>query len=415
MFLSLSLDITLHILSYLTLPDIAKLYRLCCHTRRFLCDNEDAIYHQFAVRLHFVPQGCGLGELIAKNPVWLKDVKTWKDLYERWVVLNHNWSGRGTVTQGGYLWYGSDDVRYFKVDEQDQTVLAITATEPLTLTVRDIEDGTLFWCLEGVTKVELTDRFMLVWGRRQGVEIWRRANYAPHEKVRSSLRELSTLSVLPSQLQQSTPAFAPETIWAKRGVYVFHGFLRPTVGLPFLTYRFKGSLAAVVDTSEMHTVKLYNLEEGALVRSFDLNTIIHQNIGTQELRVEPASFVLLDIDLSTDHLCVAFDWALVVVPLEDAPAAGSVIVFSDRRAPLDVRRSGPRLVRSEDRGTSKSATCSVLDRKNKVFTIPSGAGSQETFTVALPNTSGTNLTPEDAWRPGAEWSPCFVSGMVSLW
>ena len=82
MFLSLSLDITLHILSYLTLAEAARLHLLCRDTHRFLDDNEQIIYHQFAVSLHFAPPGLGLDQLVNRHSVWLKDVRSWKDLCE---------------------------------------------------------------------------------------------------------------------------------------------------------------------------------------------------------------------------------------------------------------------------------------------------------------------------------------------
>jgi len=109
---------------------------------------------------------------------------------------------------------------------------------------------------------------------------------------------------------------------------------------------------------------------------------------------------------------VAFDWAVVVIPLHDASrtATESAIVFSDRAAPLDVRWASPQLVQSEDCGVAKSATCGVLDKQNGVFTVPSGAGSREAFIIAPPRAPDSN---NDPWRPGAEWSPCFVSARLS--
>ena len=54
------------------------------------------------------------------------------------------------MTEGGYLSYSSD-VRSFKIDEQERTLLVITETTPRrTLSVHAIEDGRLLWSLPAV-------------------------------------------------------------------------------------------------------------------------------------------------------------------------------------------------------------------------------------------------------------------------
>ena len=85
----------------------------------------------------------------------------------------------------------------------------------------------------------------------------------------SPLEEPSPLAAIPSQLQHLPTAGEKKTNPTKRGVYVPHGFLRPASGLPFLSYRFRGNLAAVVDMSALHTVMLYDIEKGTLLRSFN--------------------------------------------------------------------------------------------------------------------------------------------------
>lgn len=68
----------------------------------------------------------------------------------RWANLERNWSGQGAVTEGGYLAYSSD-VRAFRVDEQEQTIIAVTEASPKrALSVRAIEDGRLLWSLPAV-------------------------------------------------------------------------------------------------------------------------------------------------------------------------------------------------------------------------------------------------------------------------
>lgn len=81
MLASLSLDTALLVLSFLTVSDVANLYLLSRDYRRFLCDNENAIYHQIAVQLRFVPPRYSLDEAI-RSAAWLRSVTTWKDFCE---------------------------------------------------------------------------------------------------------------------------------------------------------------------------------------------------------------------------------------------------------------------------------------------------------------------------------------------
>ncbi|GJE88810.1 hypothetical protein PsYK624_048970 [Phanerochaete sordida] len=402
MVLTLSLDITLHVLSYLTLAQAARLHLLCRDTHRFLDDNEQAIYHQFAVSLHFAPQGLSLDDLAARHPVWLKDVRTWKGLC------------RATVTQGGYLWYGSDNVKQFKINEAEQTIIAVTGTESTPmLTVRALEDGRLLWSLEGVDRIALSDEYLLVWGNGQGIEVWRVVEGAQASGTASPgpLREPSPLAASWLQLARAASAIVPEGNRTNRGVYAPHGFLRPTNTLPFLTYRLKGKLAAVVEVSAMHTVNLWDLEEGVLVRTFDMNAILHPHVGGLPLDTRPESFVLLDMDLTQEHLTVAFDWAIAIVSLRediDIPT----IVFMDRGAPLDVRWLSPRLIESAGHDETEAALCTVLDESSGVFTLPYRADAYKTFDVGQAP-ADRHAEPEGPWRPNHEWSPCFVSARFS--
>lgn len=346
------------------------------------------------------------------------------------VVLERNWSGHGTVAYGGYLWYGPDAIRSFKVDEQEQTVLAIKETHS-TLTVHAIEDGRLLWQIDSVCaktiysrlckltpllkvgKLDISDEFLFLWrGKTRGIEIWRRAGdaYSASTRMISPLRDPSPLAAIPSQLQQLPATGEKGTNPTKRGVYVPHGFLRPTSGLPLLSYRFRRNLAAVVDMAALHTIVLYDIEKGTLVRSFDLDAIIRNDIGAQQLAVDPVSFVLLDLDLSSEYLCVAFDWALVILPLETAVEASAdrAIVYIDRAlgTRLQVQQSVPRLIKTAVHSAEISPEYTILTHEDSSSVTVSCAHVSETFA-----SSSTDLQEErDEWNPGHGWSPCFVSG-----
>ena len=136
-------------------------------------------------------------------------------------------------------------------------------------------------------------------------------------------------------------------------------------------------------------------------------------IRANHLRARPEDFVFLDMDVSATHLCVTFDWALVIVPLhEDSSAvAESAIVYMDTTAPLDVRWLAPRLVPFGARTDSEGAIgYPVIDKGNNIFTIPSRPSPMIISSVSLTPPQGGGDDPAAPWRPGAEWSTCFVSG-----
>ena len=83
MFLTLTPDIVLYTLSYLTLPDVLKLYTLSHDTHDFLVDHESAVFHQLAVLHRFVTPGTTLEDAVADEHTvggLLDGVTTWKEL-----------------------------------------------------------------------------------------------------------------------------------------------------------------------------------------------------------------------------------------------------------------------------------------------------------------------------------------------
>ena len=72
------------------------------------------------------------------------------DAGKRWVTMERNWSGRGSLIEGGYLSFGSA-VRQFQIDEQWMLILAvIDGRERPAFVVRNLDDGKLLWSLSGV-------------------------------------------------------------------------------------------------------------------------------------------------------------------------------------------------------------------------------------------------------------------------
>lgn len=175
MFATLSPDVVLYTLSYLTLPDVLKLYTLSRSVHSFLLDHEPSIFHRLAILHRFVSSGTTLDDAVVEEHSLgglLDGVSTWKELCtsikfafaayssltryvqgRRWESLYRSWSGHAAVREGGYISFPQDTVRMFRVDEQERTILVLTGTGGsygYTLSVCALEDGRLLWSLPSV-------------------------------------------------------------------------------------------------------------------------------------------------------------------------------------------------------------------------------------------------------------------------
>ncbi|GJF00181.1 hypothetical protein PsYK624_164600 [Phanerochaete sordida] len=422
MFSQLSTDTSLYILSFLPLPDVAKLYTLSRNIRHFLEQNETSIYHRLAVLHQFVSPGLSLDGVVEGERIRgdsLDGIRTWKDLCRRCAANEHNWSGRGSVVEGGYLPYSSD-VCTFRVDETERTVLAITATTPKrTLSVRALEDGRLLWSLPAVNALDLSDGFLLLSRNNGGIEIWKRANDVVRaaSSLASPLRAPSPLAATAAQLKQSPSALdASNPPRDLRGVYVPHGFLPSFTGVPFRITRLKAPWLAAVDLEAPHVVRLYDVAQGTLVRCLDFDAIIRANTAGQQ----PADFVLFDLDISGTHICACFESALVVVPLrsDDAPGGSAArktraLVYMEDQGPFDVRQKAYQLSK---RGANLDFSVpggTIHTYKDLSALKVSGTDALEVHAVVPPSEETAEEISQALVRPGAHRSAGFISARFS--
>ena len=80
---SLPPDITLYLLSFLSLTDVVKLHALSRDFSDFLAANEATIYHQLAILHHFTAPGVALEDAVEREQAvggLLDGVTTWKQL-----------------------------------------------------------------------------------------------------------------------------------------------------------------------------------------------------------------------------------------------------------------------------------------------------------------------------------------------
>jgi len=83
MFLSFPPDVSLYILSFVSLHDIHSLSLVAREARALIINNEPTVYHQAAIVHRFVPAGISLEKAKraeSQKGGWLDDVQSWKEL-----------------------------------------------------------------------------------------------------------------------------------------------------------------------------------------------------------------------------------------------------------------------------------------------------------------------------------------------
>ncbi|KAJ3525472.1 hypothetical protein NM688_g8397 [Phlebia brevispora] len=174
-------DLSLYVLSLLEFKDVFTLYLLSRATNRFLVEHEGGIFHQLALLHRFIPIGVTL-EDIANAEVdrggWLNGVQTWKELCRRCVLMERNWSGKGSVLEGAYMTF-EGDVRLFEIDETERTIIAIVEKDfQRSLVVKAMEDGRELWSrpANGIFRAKFSQGCLLLardtFTDFAGIEIW---------------------------------------------------------------------------------------------------------------------------------------------------------------------------------------------------------------------------------------------------
>jgi hypothetical protein len=259
-----------------------------------------------------------------------------------------------------------------------------------------------------VNVIEISDDFLLLWRNNGGVEIWRRARdvLSDSTNITSPLRKPSELAASASQLEESMTIDSSRDL---RGVYVPHGFLPSFTGAPFRIARLRAPCLAVIGVEASHVIRLYDVVQGVLLRSFDLDAIIRANSPG----LHPSHFVLLDLDLSAEYLCACFDCALVVVALYEDLASGRNVpafVYTEEIDPAIARGSAWQASRSSESATQGTAGGTVFVWKNLSYVQMSGVDALEPYVVRPPTTVDANIDRRALVPPHIRWSSCFVSG-----
>ncbi|CAL1710654.1 unnamed protein product [Somion occarium] len=275
MLASLPSDLSLYILSFLSLHDISQLYVLSRKTRHFLLNHESEIYHQLAVSHRFVASGNSLQDAVLSEAPskWLDGVKTWKDIVRRWAILERNWSGRGSVLEGGYA-----------------------ASRDFALAM---EDNRKLWNLP--------------------------------EPISTPLLSPSPLAAVSSQFERAvdnTPAAHYEdggvdgdvtpTYEQLRGQYTPHAFIASPYQQLVRWFRFRYPVVAFITHVEPYTIHLYDIAQGVHIRSVDIDQV--RQSGSRSMPGN--SFLMntppIDLRLSDSYVAACFDSGVIVLAIRAA-------------------------------------------------------------------------------------------------
>lgn len=90
MLLSFPTDVSLYVLSFLSVHDLRSLLLVSRSARALIRDNEQTVYHQAAVLHRFAPPETPLEDVKQAESLrggWLDDVQSWKELCMFFVTL----------------------------------------------------------------------------------------------------------------------------------------------------------------------------------------------------------------------------------------------------------------------------------------------------------------------------------------
>ncbi|GBE84157.1 hypothetical protein SCP_0601350 [Sparassis crispa] len=407
-------DISLYILSFLSLHDLRSLLLVSRETHHLVADNESTVYHQAAVFHKFVSIRSSLEDALqveSRRCGWLEGAQSWKELCRRWTELERNWDGRGFVHEGGHQVgdsNGMDGVLHFKVDEEQRTIVAVSRSGGLT--VRAMEDNRILWSLGNDyifrARCELSKGFLVFPSSRHGLEIWRRTadvelgSDVIGETVLSPISGPSPAAALDFQFEASKLAASTHpsvnSAMRLRGQYTPHAYL----GHPFVNlvriYRLRFPVLALMSALDRNAVLIFDVCEGVLLR-----------------RVSFEAFHPID-----KYLSVCLHSAVFMVPwrtsAQDSEGRTRAMVLAETDLPQDLQDASMQLRKVTVPNHHISTRHSDCRVDGNVACVP-GADAVEQFEIVPPSASTRLANNSQALVPiGAHRvPPCFVSARMS--
>ncbi|OCH92412.1 hypothetical protein OBBRIDRAFT_751376 [Obba rivulosa] len=333
-------DITLYILSFLSIPDLRCFSLISRDAHRFVTENEHSIYHKAAVLHKFVESETALEQALQVEQIrsgWLAGVRGWKDFCRRWYVVEKNWDCRGEVYERGYEESANEAVTCLRIDDAQRTIL--TAPQDGGLVVHRFEDYREVWSLSKEyvqrARFELSDGFLIFPSKQHGLEIWRRTSDAsPHrgpliigKPVVTPVPPDSPSTVLPFQLDESkrAAAAAAESI-AQNGMFeqdYLRGYFTPHayIGKPYVHlirfFRVRFPIAAIVSMADPFSVFIFDIGSGELLDKVKMGE--GRTMGSSPAFALPplSERVLMDLDITHTHVVLCLHAAIIIVRWRD--------------------------------------------------------------------------------------------------
>ncbi|KAI9000776.1 hypothetical protein BD414DRAFT_12568 [Trametes punicea] len=317
--LALPADISLHVLSYLSLHDLCHLRLVCRRIHAFFEAHEEPIYHQAAIYHHFVRPQTSLEDVADAHEPWLGGVRDWKELCRRWLTLERNWDGRGFVREGGFR-PSEDTVIDFEIDEEQRT--AISLSRKGGLSVRALEDGRLLWALSSqyvaTARCELSNGFLVFMAKHSGLEIWRRAADVHSTVLRRRGQVVHTPVVTPSpaairDFQVQAGVLAPVATDSNRGHFVPHAYVDISHDMGAIRLlRVVYPLLAYVCFNSPNDITVVDVTSGEVLWGVSVGQGPMVGMSPRFTFPPTQDCVAMDLDLTREHLCVCM-YAVVVV------------------------------------------------------------------------------------------------------
>ncbi|KAF8527390.1 hypothetical protein BU17DRAFT_81525 [Hysterangium stoloniferum] len=295
-------EVILAVLSFLPLRQLQRLQQLSKLWRNFINVNESEIHHA-AARLHnFIKPNANL-QGAQKSHVWLRHVRSWKDLCHSYSHLERRWEG---YEQPNAAIFGASGkaVWRFKVDEEQSTVITTHFDGGLRVTAIN---GGVLWLLphselHPYAHCEYTDGYLVLTRRGQGVDVWRRQR---------DIRDIELPSTLQSDWRQQrarasalqSPVSAEQD---NRGAFV-----------PWTTIHPPRSIHALRAVDSTLLLASYDAQEAYL---YDIPSGRHLQTIPFDKDPEAMPIDLSYVELGRRHIFVCGDRDVVVTPLDPSDA-----------------------------------------------------------------------------------------------
>ncbi|TFK47379.1 hypothetical protein OE88DRAFT_1666120 [Heliocybe sulcata] len=334
-------ELSLYIFSFLPLHAIAALNRTSKSFNDFIAVNEDTLYRQAAEWHRFITPGVMQLE-DAKRQLkgfWSNAITTWKELDRQLMVIERNWSGRGTLVEGSYPPdNGGFNVHRFKIDREQQTLITtnVDVRDPQAeghLEVKALEDGRPLWyishwCIRPQAHCEFSEGF-LVFDRcdRPMLEIWRRSLDAFEAKdgisspAGAGLPELSLGQILDGVVREayvpdvSMPeALEPSSNYTEslRGHFIPHALVAIEEPVRIRGYRMVYPILAVACQGVDPIIFLYDVRSGRMIRRIDVGEGLHE-LGDTTIIAEGHPRDVLYVDVNDQWVVLCMMGGMVVI------------------------------------------------------------------------------------------------------